>query len=267
MSSRETRERERSEWHRPAVDVLAKDVREVREELLAGLESREEIIRWELDLVRATIGQVDIDLLVKLGRELSISTESGEAGVIPALLARSSRERAIDETAAKRLRRALASRMIEPAHHRATQVLQRAATEYVDDDSSRETSDHDPERQRAAAMRPSVDEAIERQRAVLEELLEGELVDDPEESGVFVLDWIDRLDIATDGLLAILEEMSVETSFRRLLVGEDPKYARAREVLAARWIVPTCALSIRRLAVGASEVPDAAPVDREVPML
>jgi len=267
MSSRETpRETERSEWHRPALDTLASDVREVRREMLTGLESREALIWWEHELVRATIGQTDIDLLVKLGRELSTRTDSGEAGAIPALLTPAARERSVDQTAAKRLRRTLASRMIEPAHHRAVKILEVSATEYVDDDGETETSEHDPERQRATAMRPSIDESVERQRQVLEDLLDGELVDDVEESGIYVLEWLDRLDVATDGLLAVLEEMAVETSFRRILVGSEPQHARARETLAARWIIPTCALSIRRLAVRASEVPDAAPLDKEVPL-
>jgi hypothetical protein len=260
----------RREWHRPALDVLAGDVREIREDLLVGLASREALIWWEHELVVATIGQVDLDLVVKLGRELATTTDSGEAGSIAALLARAARTRPIDETAAMRMRRALASRMIEPAHHRAIRVLQVAATEYVDDDGDTETSDHDPDRQRATAMRPSVDEAADRQRAVLEELLEGRLVDDhaavDSDQDVYVLDWIDRLDVATDGLMAILDRMTVETSFRAILTGSEPRHARAREVLAARWIIPTCCLSIRRLAVGAIEVPDAAPLDREVPM-
>ena len=47
MSSRETpRETERSEWHRPALDTLASDVREVRREMLTGLESREALDRY-----------------------------------------------------------------------------------------------------------------------------------------------------------------------------------------------------------------------------
>jgi hypothetical protein len=81
-----------------------------------------------------------------------------------------------------------------------------------------------------------------------------------------VLDWLDELDVATDGLLAILDRMAVETSMRQVLTGDRDADARAREVLAARWLVPTCCLAIRRVADKASEVPDAAPVDREVPM-
>jgi hypothetical protein len=270
MSAPASPESARREWHRPALDVLARDVRTVREELLVGLASRQALIWWEHDLVVATLGQVNLDLLVKLGQELSTTTETGEAGAIAALLASAAREREINETSARRMRRALASRMIEPAHHRATRVLQVSAQEYVDDDGDTETSDHDPDRQRATAMRPSVDEAAARQRAVLDDLLDGRLADDRSavepDVDVYVLDWIDRLDVATDGLMAILDRMAVETSFRSILTGSEPRHARAREVLAARWIIPTCSLSIRRLAVGASEVPDAAPLDREVPM-
>jgi hypothetical protein len=249
----------REEFHRPALDVLARDVREVRSELLDGLASRDDLVRWMLDLSRATLGQVDIDLLCQLGREMTVVTDDGEVASVAAMLAPAARTRSMDDTAARRMREALAARMIEPATHRAVRVLTVSATEYVDDDGDGAAS-HDPERQRATAMRPAVDEEYHRQRDVLAELLDGELDDSSD-----ILDWLDRLDVATDGLLAIIDRMAVETSFQQLLTGSRPADARGREVIAARWIVPVCCLALRRVAVGANEVPDAAPLDKEVP--
>ena len=267
QTPRGTERTERTEWHRPALDVLAGDVREVREEMLDGFRSREALIWWMHDLCRATLGQVDIDLLVKLGRELSTVTDEGEVASISALLTPAARERTVDETAAERLREAMATRLIEPAHHRAVRVLQVSATEYVDDDGDEaETSGHDPSRQRATAMRPSVDETVARQRQVLEDLLDGRLDEDPGGSGEYLHDWVDRLDVATDGLLSILDSMTVESSFRELLTGDGIAHARGRELLAGRWLIPVSCLAIRRVAVGASEVPDAAPLDKEIPM-
>ena len=258
---------DRSQWHRPALDVLARDVREVREDLFVGFADREALIWWMHDLCRATLGQCDIDLLVQLGRELSTRPDDGEVASIAALLAPAARSRPIDETAAGRFREALSSRMIEPAAHRAVRVLTVSATEYVDDGGDEtETSDHDPSRQRATAMRPSVDETTARQRQVLEDLLDGRLDEDAGASGEYLHDWVDRLDVATDGLLSILDSMTVESSFRELLTADGVSHARGRELLAGRWLIPVSCLAIRRVAVGASEVPDAAPLDKEIPM-
>ena len=138
---------------------------------------------------------------------------------------------------------------------------------FVDDEGDEaETSGHDPSRQRATAMRPSVDETVARQRQVLEDLLDGRLDEDHGGSGEFVYDWVDRLDVATDGLLSILDSMTVESSFRELLTGDGVAHARGRELLAGRWLIPVSCLAIRRVAVGASEVPDAAPLDKEIPI-
>ena len=242
------------ESFRPALVKLTDDLRRHEQELFRGFGSRREVLEWTRSLAVHTLGELPQDWFHAMATQFQGTPASGkERLLMAALLTPSVRKRDVDDDAAAEFRRQLTAQTIRPAAHRAFRELRADATEYIDDSSD---GQHAASRQRFVAMRPAIDELAENQERTMNRLLEG--FEDREA----ILDWGHDVELATHG--EIPEEFVTrcyqEDPTWRTLVGRDPADARARELFAAKYVVPFYNRGIRDLAGRAGEHPDA---DRE----
>lgn len=236
-----------AETYRPSLVKLTEDTRGVLAELVAGFDSRRSLLEWAQRLTVRTLGEVEQRFYSELGRQFRATVDSLERVLLSCLLSRDAREREdVPERKAREVRRRLASAYILPARHRAFRELRKDAGEYIGD--AREAP-HDPLKQRYIAMRPALDELDERQADALEALLDG--LDTREE----ILDWSNDLELATHG--EIDEQFGSrcygERSTAAVLLSDDERAARGRELLAAHHIVPAFNQGVRTLAGRAGE--------------
>lgn len=251
------------ESRRPALVKLTEDIRGLEAELFAGFGSRREILEWSQRLAVRTLGELPQQWFKEMARQFRGVPKSAEERVLlSALLQEDARTRDLDESKCRELRRQLSANNIRPAAHRAFRNLRKDAGEYVDNDDSAGTQ-HNPERQRYVAMRPSIDELERDQQQALRDLLGG--FDNREE----ILSWGHDLELATHGEIG---EMFVTNCYqekptRRMLTSERPSDARGRELFAAHYVLPVFNRGIRDLAGRAKELPDAEHEKSEVTKL
>lgn len=260
-------DREIPESRRPALVRLCLDVEELVDELMAGFESREEILLWARRSIPRTLGEVETAFYRSLAEQFRAAGRRGprrdldvdrERTLVSALLDGSSRMRELPPDAVGDLRRDVATSAIDPAFRRAFRQLRKSATEYVDAEESDE-SDHDPARQRYIAMRPALDELDGYQGRATRAVLDG--LEDVDQ----VRRWSTLVELATHGEIddEVLRRSCREESTIELLTsgGGTVGQKRGRELFAAYYLLPAFNRGVRDLRDRAKEEPDA---DREI---
>jgi hypothetical protein len=236
---------------RPALVKLTRDLRDLREELVAGFESRRDVLEWLQRLAVRTLGTLSQSWFDEWGRQFR-STPGEQKVLVAGLMRPDARVREMDDETAESLRLRLAASTIRPAYHRAYRHLRRDAGEYVGDDAGYGDAGHDPHVQRFIAMRPALDELEAYQQAVLADLIGG--LDDREE----LLDWGDDVQQATHGEIPerFISRCYEEGSTRDLLLREDDVGERGRELFAATFVIPFFNRGVRDLSGRSAEEPD-----------
>lgn len=238
------------ESYRPALVTMAEDTRDLTDELLAGLESEGRVLTWLQEMTIHTLGRLDWIVYSDLARQFR-----GDQGVMLAALVRPSERRGKNRTLSNGKARALRERFlaeyVHPAHRDAFRDLRVDATEYVDD-AADETDDHNPGRQRHAAMRPALTELQQWQKKALTKLLDGF------DSRADVLDWGHDLVLATHGELDRdwVSRIVREQSTLDIMLGEAETDSRARRLFAAFYVLPRYRQGVRMLAGMAGEQAD-----------
>lgn len=245
------------EVYRPAlVRLVGQDMREILADLLEGFQSRREVLEWAQRLAVRSLGKVPHDVYDALGRAFVSRMDDPERPLLSVLLVPSRRDRDVDEEVAREARRRLAGEYLLPSAHRALRELRADAGEYLGDAVG---SSHDPLEQRYIAMRPALDELDDRQQSALARFLIGF------NDGEAVLEWGGRADLATHGEIGdgFASRCYAEESTRRALLGSRRVDERARESLAAGYILPAYNAGVRVLSGRAGEQPHETRQDRE----
>ncbi len=238
------------ESHRPALQKLALDLRDLREELLGGFESRRDVLEWSQRLTIRTLGEIDQRWFLEIARQFR---GDPEGALLSALLVPSCRDRDLEPDAVDELRQRIAATLLGPSEHRALRRLRDSAGEYLDDsETSSGSSRHDPSIQRYIAMRPALDELERYQQETLATCLDG--ISDRRE----ILEWGESLELATHGELSetFLERCYREPSTSSMLTSTAPADERARELFSAHHLIPAYNSGVRDLADRAGEQPD-----------
>lgn len=253
---------------RPALVKLTSDLEELREELVAGFDSREAIVRWGQRLSIRTLGQLPDRWWEALGEQFRGTPRSDrERTLVAALLADEYRERPIAPGDAQELRERLYALTIRPAFHRAFRQLRADAGEYLDDDSST-SSQHSAARQRWIAMRPALDELERYQKRALDDLLGPDVDDDGGlEDRTAILSWGSTLELATHGELPgeFVARAYREPSTVDVLTGDGEPAQRSRELFWATHLAPICNRGVRDLSGRTAEQPDAEKRETTIP--
>ncbi|QHS17782.1 hypothetical protein GWK26_11845 [haloarchaeon 3A1-DGR] len=236
------------DWTRPASAKLTHDQTDLLVDLLAGFDSRREILEWEQELLIQTVGQLRDDWFSRTG---------ADAPTVSALLGRpwGPVDRMPDELA-REIRRGIVANDLIPAFHAGHEVARWAAVERVDHlDDEDDGDDRDPINPREQAypmMRPAMGEIAGQQAAALEELLEGF------ESPEALQAWGLRVVSAS---YAKIERETVtrpyfERPLRERLVGTDPdeRDRFIRESWAAEFLLPAFNRAADALGERAQEV-------------
>lgn len=249
-----------SESHRPALEKLVADLKALERDLLAGFETRREVLVWLQKLCVRTLGQVPDDWYRRMSEAFVGGDGARERVLLSILLTERRRVRDLDDDRVQRARSRVSSMTVRPSLHRAVRQLRSDAGEYVDDDRG-STSRHDPNKQRYVAMRPALNELEDRQRGVLFRFLEGF------ESEQAVVEWTGDVEVATHGEIDgnWTTRVVSERSTLRMLLSDEPEDERARETVAAHFLLPAFNAGARDLFGRSIETPDAERETTEAP--
>lgn len=245
---------DRVRTYQPALPTLTQNIRDTRERLLDGFADRRALLEWEQDLCVRTLGRVphrfykDIARSFRSGADdrtlLAVLIRGGIEGVdLPRDVARSERRR-------------MAAHWIVPGFMRAFRHLRSDAQQYIAEAAEAE---HDPDRQRHIAMRPSLNELADYQQRALGECLKG--FDTVGE----ILEWGDHVALATHGEIPqdFITRCYSERASRRVLLDSVPGAARERELLCAHHLLPRFNRGARAVAGRAGELPESEREDTE----
>jgi hypothetical protein len=236
---------------------LTADAGDIQREWLDGFANRREILFWIQKAGVYTLGELPNVFIHDLKRQFRHS-EHKEGTLLAVLLKPYARTREIPDEHAEYVREILVAEEIQPAQSRAFDRLRERATEYVTE--SKEDDQHDPNRQRFIAMRPSLDELFERQQETLESFLDG--FDDARD----ILEWSNEMPLATHGEIEsdLLKRMYREEGTVRVLTGDKQSHERTRELFAIQFLLPAYIAGVRDMTGRASEQPDAGSKDMDV---
>lgn len=242
--------------HRPALQRLTLDVKEIRQELLGGFPDRGAILWWCQRVAIRTLGTIPDRLPRELARQFRLDDDPENE---PALLSALRNEHP-DPTAGRETRERLYATIVRPAFHRAFRNLRPDAGEYFDDENSVEPG-HDPQAQPYVAMRPVVDELEAYQQRSLSDLLDGF-----GDRGAIIA-WGDRLEQATHGEIPgdFVTRCYDEPSTRNVLLGRVEGATASRELFAATYLLPAFRAGVADLSGRAGEQPDT-DTEREDPL-
>ncbi|WP_256545414.1 hypothetical protein [Halobellus inordinatus] len=155
-----------------------------------------------------------------------------------------------------------AAKHLRPACRKALRDLRTRATEYVDEDNPAPDPDESPH----SVLRPTLDEYQQRQRIRLQRWFDG--FDSLSE----LENWVHQFDYDTLGEIENIPggqefdfELIQKRAGRRVALGDTEAYAREREQLAARYLLPATNRAVRELAASAGEATDERSADMHIP--
>ena len=233
---------------RPASAKLTHDQVDLLVDLLAGFDTRREILEWEQQLVIQTVGQLE---------DSWYTTIAADAPTVSALLGRPWGPcDAIQPEMATEIRRGIVAKDLLPAFHGAHEVARWAAVERVDhlDDNADgdEPDPIDPQEQQYPLMRPAFGEIDGQQSSALASLLEG--FENPEQ----LLAW--TLQVVGASYAEIDRETVTapyfELPLRERLLGTEPdeRDTFVRVSWAAEYLIPSFNRAADKLAERTTEV-------------
>ncbi|MFB6368437.1 MAG: hypothetical protein ABEJ00_02380 [Gemmatimonadota bacterium] len=234
---------------RPAVAKLTHDQADLLVDVLAGFDSRREVLEWEQDLVIATVGQLEDSWYTRT---------AADAPVVSALLGEPwGTVDEIQPELALEIRRGIVAQDLLPAFHAAHETARWAAVERVDhlaDDPETDVDPDalDPQSQEYPLMRPAFGELDGQQESALEQLLEG--FGSPED----LLSW--GLQVVSASYATIDRETVTQPYFelpiRERMIGQDPgpEERFIRESWAAEYLLPAFNRAADALAERTTEV-------------
>lgn len=226
----------------PALEALHQQQADALDSYREGFSRRRELLEWLLNYQHLTLGELRHQAYASLG---------GRRPIVGVALVGDRRERyledpsAVDDRQARTARHRVVSRHLRPACSRAYRRLRSRAVEYLDDAP--------PDAGDVTALRPGLDALRDRQRAALADLLDGFDALEAAET------WVHDLDRAHRGFMADVDggrqfDHEVLTGAERTALLEDaPRYAFAREQIAARYVLPACNRAVADLAESAGE--------------
>jgi len=233
---------------RPALRNLELQQQTLAESLREGFATPREVIYWAQDVIVASFGYLDRQVLsalcsqsatqlALLGGEAYSHADEHLSGVLTT-------------EAADRFRRRFEAELLTPAFHKAYRNLRTRANEYVDVDDRPEATNEES----SVALRPSLARIDERQEVVLKEFLEDRL-DDRDD----LLDWTRRVNAAANGEASreVLVRLVVEPSARKLVLNQMPvspkPRERAKHQILGGVIFPAFRRGVRELTAAAGE--------------
>lgn len=247
---------------RPALMRMALDAKETRDELLAGFDTRRDLVHWLRKLSLQTLGEIPHEFYVDFKPMLVGSGGTENHYHLDLLLSADSEDRTrdIEDRYTQEIRRRLWQQYCHPAYNRASRKRRKAAGEYLDDTVETDSA-YDPARQRYIAMMPAIDQQDGYQRKALTACLDG--LEDRDE----VIEWLALLELATHHELdpGFAWRCYQEPSAVELLTGVDDVHARGREVWAVTYLLPQFNAGNRDLAGTAKEMPRIDHPEREAP--
>lgn len=257
------------ESYRPSLVRLTKDVEDLRTgsvgsntrysgSLHDGFETRADVLWWLQALSVRTLGQVEQEFYVRMGRQFKTKAPDDERTLLACLLVEPNRTKEVDPVTAKQTRLRTAADVVLPAFHRAFRHLRKSATEYTGEPGKDEKERPDSLKQRYIAMRPAIDEINEWQTRTLDAILDG--LSDREA----IIEWCQWLELATHGETedGFTSRCYRENETANLLTSSDDAHQWAREAFAAQAILPMFNLGVRDLSGKAGEFPDEKPEPR-----
>jgi hypothetical protein len=238
-----------TESFRPALERLTLDVADMRESLLEGFHTRQELLWWAQRICVRTLGELPQRVFHGIARQVRLDGDERPA-LLAALLRDAAAAPDLSAHAAASLRERFYVSFVEPAFSRAFEKLRKDTGEYFDDPAGG-PSGHDPRVQAYIAMRPAVNELEEYQQSALRRLLAG--LDDT----TAILEWGDAVKKATHGEISdeFLPRCHRERSTRALLLGRMRGAQPGRELFAATYLLPAFNAGVRDLAGRTGEQP------------
>ena len=226
--------------HRPALEGLHRDQKESLASFRDGFDSRRDLLWWSHDFQYLSLGRV------KDGFYFGVATRPTLLAVALTGPRREELRPDVDLDVAESERRRLVSAYLRPACEAAFRDLRDRATEYLDEERP------DSAAIATVAARPALEEHQKLQEKRIESFLDGfdDLAD--------VEEWLHDLDMALFGSM-----LAVEPNFdhkllsgvveRRVVLEDDERYKRERERWVARYLLPACNVSVRKLVASAGE--------------
>jgi hypothetical protein len=249
---------------RPALVTLTKrDMAAMRDELIEGFPSREDVLRWAQRLAVRTLGRLETGFYRRLGDQFrprrpeharfwehAEPADRDHGRTLDYLLEPAARCHDIDQEYALEFREHLAATYIQPATHRAFRALRKDAGEYIDEGD--EDAVHNPSEQEHIAMRPALDELDGYQQSALRSLLKG--FDERAE----IIAWGEEIDLATHGEIPgdFVERCYKERVTAALFLMDDERARWMREMYAAVHLLPAFNAGVRDVVGRSGELPD-----------
>ncbi|MDQ2055537.1 hypothetical protein [Halobellus sp. H-GB7] len=236
---------------RPALNRLRDEQRRALQTFREdGFASRQQLLEWLHTFQYRTLGRVaDWVYFLLPTKDVTVTCCLNNAAARKRHHPRSFLD--ADQRAAERRRQA--AKHLRPACRKALRQLRTQAAEYVDNDDPAPDPDISP----YSVLRPVLDEYQQRQQIRLQRWFDG--FDSVSE----LAEWIHDFDYDTLGEIENIPggeefdyELLEQRTARRVALGDSDAYAREREQLAARYLLPACNRAVRELAVNAGEATD-----------
>lgn len=248
-----------SRSRRPAEAQLPDTIQSLRHELLDGFATRAAAVKWFQRLCVRTLGEISCDRYRQFAIEFRADGRYDEGTKLACFLSPAARTRDIDDAVARNFREHWAANVITPTQTDAFRSIRSQATEYVGDDEDREEAGYDADSDtQSLALRPALEELDEAQATVVDQLLGDGLEDRAE-----ILDWGDRLIVATRGEPVadgrkpgtLVRDLYNDASGDRIMCDERTHWRRYRQFYIMYQLLPAFNRAVQDLTNRAVEEP------------